>query len=346
MYRLILETTIMLEIITNYKQIDRNSWSKFVKHHPHGNVFQTPEMFAIYQRATNIQPYAIAAVKDGDIEGILVAQLICNGGKLAAWFTCRSIIIGGPLAKESDPTIIDELIKAYKAILPSKTIYSEIRPIYDSAQLFQQLSNKNWKRLGHYNIILPLNNDIDTLYNQMHKERKRNVQTAIKNGLICKEIFDPENIREIVFLIKKTYARKHVPISYLDMFEQVLKIIGDYAHFFACFTPNGKMIAGQLRLCYNEMVYAWFAGSDEEYLKLRPNDFLMWNVISWAKKENYTLFDFGGGGEPGVEYGVRDYKMKYGCEIYDYGRMQYLHRPMIYYIAQKAYKLYHKFLGK
>ena len=72
----------------------------------------------------------------------------------------------------------------------------------------------------------------------------------------------------------------------------------------------------------------------------------MWNAIVWAKEKGFQVFDFGGGGEPGVAYGVRDYKMKYGCEIYDYGRMLYTHRPITYHCAQWAYKFYHKIKGK
>lgn len=332
----------MREIITKYELIDKQSWSNFVKNHPLGNVFQTPEMFAVYQCAANIQPYVVAATCDGEVEGILVAQWMTNGGKLTAWITSRSIIMGGPLAKDNNSEIIEALLEAYKALVPIKTIYTEIRPVYNSTQIFNYLATKKWIRKGHYNIVLPLDKDVDTLYHQMHKERKRNVQTAIKNGLIFEQVTSLEKIQNIVALIRQTYARKHVPISYLDMFEKVLDILGNYAHFFACYAQDGKMIAGQLRLCYNEMVYAWFAGSDEQYFKMRPNDFLMWNVICWAHRNGYQLFDFGGGGEPGVEYGVRDYKMKYGCEIYDYGRMLYTHRPLTYHCAQLAYKLYHK----
>lgn len=332
----------MREIITKYELIDKQSWSNFVKNHPLGNVFQTPEMFAVYQCAANIQPYVVAATCDGEVEGILLAQWMTNWGKLAAWITSRSIIMGGPLAKDNNPEIIEALLEAYKALIPVKTIYTEIRPVYNSTQIFNYLATKKWMRKGHYNIVLPLDKEVDTLYHQMHKERKRNVQTAIKNGLTFEQVTSREKIQDIVALIRQTYARKHVPISYLDMFEKVLVILGDYAHFFACYASDGKMIAGQLRLCYNEMVYAWFAGSDETYFKQRPNDFLMWNVIAWAQGNGYQLFDFGGGGEPGVEYGVRDYKMKYGCEIYDYGRMLYTHRPITYHLAQLAYKFYHK----
>ena len=332
----------MQQIITQYELIDKQSWSNFVKDHPQGNVFQTPEMYLLYQHALNITPYIVAVVNNGQVEGILLAQWMSNGNKLAQWITSRSIISGGPLAKDNDPTIIDLLLKAYNKLLPVKTIYSEIRPIYDSAVLFQYLSTRRWIRKGHYNILLSLNKDEETLYNQMHKERKRNVQTAIKNGLTFQEVTMPEDIKNVVALIQQTYARKHVPISYLDMFDKVLDIMGDYAHFIACYTSDGKMIGGQVRLCYKEMIYAWFAGSDEAYFKQRPNDFLMWNAILWAKSKGYEVFDFGGGGEPGVEYGVRDYKMKYGCEIFDYGRMLYTHRPLIYFLAQTAYKLYHK----
>ena len=262
----------MQQIITQYELIDKQSWSNFVKDHPQGNVFQTPEMYLLYQHALNITPYIVAVVNNGQVEGILLSQWMSNGNKLAQWITSRSIISGGPLAKDNDPTIIDLLLKAYNKLLPVKTIYSEIRPIYDSAVLFQYLSTRKWTRKGHYNILLSLNKDEETLYNQMHKERKRNVQTAIKNGLTFQEVTMPKDIKNVVALIQQTYARKHVPISYLDMFDQVLDIMGDYAHFIACYTSDGKMIGGQVRLCYKEMIYAWFAGSDEDYFKQRPND--------------------------------------------------------------------------
>lgn len=336
----------MREIITKYELIDKQSWSNFVKSHPQGNVFQSPEMYELYLSASFIHPIVVASVCDGQVDGILVVQSLSSKNPCAAWLTSRCIIMGGPLALNKDKAIIDDLMTAYRSLIPLKTIYTEIRPIYDSAELFQHLSTRKWKRIGHYNILLPLDKSVDELYNQMHKERRRNVQTAIKNGLTFEEVSSPEKIKNVVALIKQTYLRKHVPISYLDMFEQVLSILGDYAHFFACYAQDGKMIAGQLRLCYNQLVYAWFAGSDEAYFKQRPNDFLMWNVIAWSQENGYQVFDFGGGGEPGVEYGVRDYKMKYGCEIYDYGRMLYTHRPITYFLAQKAYKLYHKLKGK
>ena len=322
------------------KDINRADWSAFVASHPQGNIFQTPEMYEVYACAEHVTPIAIAAVEDDEIVGILVSQYMTNGGALASWITARSIITGGPLARNNDPAIIQALMEAYKKLLPCKTIYSEIRPIYPVNDM------PGWKRVGHYNLVMRLEKTEEELFEQMHKERRRNVNQAIKAGLTFKELTTADEIQQVVALIEKTYRRKHVPIGYLNMFDKVQGILRDYAHFFGCYTAEGQMIAGQVRLCYGTLVYAWFAGSDEDYFKLRPNDFTMWNVIRWAREKGYKEFDFGGGGEPGKPYGVRDYKLKYGCEMYDYGRFIFAHRPITYWAAAKAYELYHKLKGK
>lgn len=328
--------------ILTYEEIDKAEWGEFVATHPKGNVFQTPEMYDVFAISDHIKPIVVAVIKDSQIVGILLAQYITNGNAIAAWVTARSIITGGPLARDNDRKIISVLFEAYKKQLPFKTIYSEIRPIYE----MNCMNGFGWARKGHYNLVLGVEKTKVELFEQMHKERRRNVNQAIKAGLTFRELEYPEEIHEVVRLIAQTYQRKHVPISYLNIFDKVRQLMHEYAHFFGCFTAEGQMIAGQVRLCYGDLVYAWFAGSDEKFFKLRPNDFLMWNVIVWAHEKGYKWFDFGGGGEPGVEYGVRDYKLKYGCEMYDYGRYTLVHRPLSFEFGTFAYKFYHKIKGK
>ena len=52
-----------------------------------------------------------------------------------------------------------------------------------------------------------------------------------------------------------------------------------YIRFFVV-CEGDTIIAGQVALCYKEMVYAWYTGSSEKSLKLRPNDLLMWSFIT------------------------------------------------------------------
>lgn len=332
--------------ILEYKDIDREEWGTFVTGHPKGNVFQTPEMYDVYSCTAHTKPLVVAISEGNEIVGLLLAQILTNGNALMSWLTARSIIIGGPLVKDDDPKVLEVLLREYRKKLPNKVIYSEIRPIYEIESISVPLKQNQWQREGHYNLVLSLEKTEDELFAQMHKERRRNVSQAIKAGLEFKELAEIVDIHQVVALIEKTYRRKHVPIGYLNMFDEVYKYMSEYAYFFGTYTTEGKMIAGEVRLCYGDLVYAWFAGSDEEYFKLRPNDFTMWNVIRWAREKGYKWFDFGGGGEPGKPYGVRDYKLKYGCEMYDYGRYVFKHRPLTYAFGKLAYGVYHKIKGK
>ncbi len=322
-------------------------WREFVAEHPLGTVFHTPEMWKVYGVTENVKPLAIAVEVEGHVVGVLLAQIMWNGGTIGKPLTGRSIITGGPLAIDNDEEVLEMLMEAYRERLPKWVVYSEIRPIYPIDELMNERVNelKRWKRVGHYNLVMRVDKSEEELWNGMHKERRRNVGQAEKAGLRFEEVTEAAGRREVVALLRKTYERKHVPMADDSLFARLTEIMPEFVRFFAAYKED-KMIAGQIRLGYKDLLYAWYAGSDEDYFKLRPNDFTMWNVIRWAHEKGYKEFDFGGGGEPGKAYGVRDYKLKYGCEMFDYGRYVWAHRPVTYWAAAKAYALYHRIKGK
>lgn len=334
------------KIIVN-EEINEALWREFVAEHPLGTVFHTPEMWKVYGVTENVKPLAIAVEVEGHVVGVLLAQIMWNGGTIGKPLTGRSIITGGPLAIDNDEEVLEMLMEAYRERLPKWVVYSEIRPIYDINELMNERVNelKRWKRVGHYNLVMRVDKSEEELWNGMHKERRRNVGQAEKAGLRFEEVTEAAGRREVVALLRKTYERKHVPMADDSLFARLTEIMPEYVRFFAAYKED-KMIAGQIRLGYKDLLYAWYAGNDEEYFKLRPNDFTMWNVIRWAREKGYKEFDFGGGGEPGKPYGVRDYKLKYGCEMFDYGRYVRAHRPVTYWAAAKAYGVYHKLKGK
>ena len=88
------------------KDIDRKEWSRFVKIHPKGNVFQTPEMYEVYMHTKHTTPLVVAIEENNEIVGIVLAQIITNGDSFTSLFTARSIIIGGPLIKEDRKTVL------------------------------------------------------------------------------------------------------------------------------------------------------------------------------------------------------------------------------------------------
>jgi lipid II:glycine glycyltransferase (peptidoglycan interpeptide bridge formation enzyme) len=105
-------------------------------------------------------------------------------------------------------------------------------------------------------------------------------------------------------------------------------------------TFEGKIIGFRFLLGYNGLLYDWYAGSLPEYKEKYPNDILPWEIMKWGISNGFKTFDFGGAGKPGINYGVRDYKMKFGGELVNFGRFEKVHKPFLLFIAKFAFTIW------
>ncbi len=338
-----LKTDSNYSIETNPLKIDKQSWVDFVQNHPNGNIFHTPEMYVVYLNTPKFSPLVLIATDKNDtVAGCLMSVIQREYSGLFGEFTTRSIIMGGPLTENNSTLIADALLRKYNEIIKSKAIYSQFRNLFDLT-VFENVFVKNGYHFDeHLDIFLDLTLSVADLEQNLHKERRRNIAKAEKEGLVFKQLNDLDEINAVIVLLKKTYDRAKVPMSYDELFVQSKKLLGEKVNFFGAYY-DGIMIAGQVRLCYNDTVYAWYSGSDANYLNKRPNDFLLWNVILWSKEHKFKVFDFGGAGTPNVPYGVRDYKLKFGGKLVEFGRYEIVHKSVLMIIGQWAYKLYKKF---
>ena len=330
-------------IESNPLKIDKQSWVDFVQNHPNGNIFHTPEMYVVYLNTPKFSPLVLIATDKNDtIVGCLMSVIQREYKGIIGEFTTRSIIMGGPLTENNSTLIADALLRKYNEIIKSKAIYSQFRNLFDLT-VFEGVFIKNGYHFEeHLDIILDLTLSVKELEDNLHKERRRNIAKAEKEGLVFRQLNELNEINDVILLLKKTYDRAKVPMSYDELFVQSRKILGEKVNYFGAYY-DGIMIAGQVRLCYKDTVYAWYSGSDANYLNKRPNDFLLWNVILWSKEHNFKVFDFGGAGTPNVPYGVRDYKLKFGGKLVEFGRYEIVHKSVLMIIGQWAYKLYKKF---
>ena len=262
-----------MKIVNNIKDIDKSKWNAFVEKHPRGTVFQSYEMFEVYQNTTHNQPIAVAVMEDGRVLGVLLAAFMWNGNAVSKLFTARSIINGGPLALDDDETVLKLLLRGYRKALPLCTIYSEIRPVFCMDSMGCILKGEGFIRKGHYSLILCLKQNLDGLFDAMHKKRKREIKKSIEFGLEFKELQTQEEKRQAVELIKQTYRRKNVPLAYSDVLTQLNDYLGDYVRYFGAYIED-RIIASKIDLCFNYVVYAWFAGSDEKFFSYYPNECL------------------------------------------------------------------------
>jgi len=325
---------------TQIQNIDKQAWNDFVMNHPNGNVFQLPGMYEMYRKTPKFTPVILIANDEKNrIVGCLMSVIHRDYNGLIGELTARSIIMGGPLAENNNSEVLDALLKNYNKIISLKAIYSQFRNLFAMNNYLIPFEKNGYRFDEHLDILIDLSQTKEELENQLHKERVRNIAKAEKEGLTFKVLTEKEDIHQVIMLLKKTYCRVKVPFSYEKLFFNSHIMLDENVKFFGAYWED-TMIAGQVRLCYKKTVYAWYAGSDSVYFQKRPNDFLLWNVILWSKENNYTVFDFGGAGKPTIPYGVRDYKLKFGGELVNYGRYEKEHKIILMYLGRFAFKLY------
>ena len=66
-------------------------------------------------------------------------------------------------------------------------------------------------------------------------------------------------------------------------------------------------------------------------------------LIDYATKNNFQMFDFLGAGSPNKNYGVREFKSKFGGELLNHGRFIRINKKYLYKIEYLIYS--RKFLS-
>jgi lipid II:glycine glycyltransferase (peptidoglycan interpeptide bridge formation enzyme) len=91
-------------------------------------------------------------------------------------------------------------------------------------------------------------------------------------------------------------------------------------------------------------VYAWLAcGDDYNYKSLSPSVMVNYAGVSCAAREGMPRFDFMGAGKPDDGgYGVRDFKLKFGGELVEYGRYVHVCNRLLFGIGKMAVKVLKK----
>ena len=64
-----------------------------------------------------------------------------------------------------------------------------------------------------------------------------------------------------------------------------------------------------------------------------------WAAIEYGARNGLSYFDFMGAGSPDSDYGVREFKSKFGGKLVNYGRFLRINHPVLYQIGKIGLKL-------
>jgi len=247
------------EVLTELRRIDRKKWSEFVYDHPYGNIFQTPEMFEVYQNTKNYEPVFLAVVNEKDeILGTLLAVIQKEYSGLLGNFTARSIIWGGPLIKDNETEIYEILLKEYNQSIKGKAIYSQFRNFWKQGDNIRIFDKYGLKYEEHLNITIDLILDKNLLWKNLAKSRREGVRKAQRNNLIFGFTNSKEIIPTFYNLLSKTYKHAKLPYPKIDFFYSLHKKFSSNSLKFFTLCKDNEVIIILAALIFNKCLYAFF----------------------------------------------------------------------------------------
>ena len=189
-------------------------------------------------------------------------------------------------------------------------------------------------------IIIGLSQSFDELKQGIHKSRLSNAAKSMRKGAVTRELVNISDIDEGYRLVRQTYKRIGLPSPQITLFRGVMdtlspmEMVRCYGMFY-----DEDMIGFRMVLIYKGTMHDYYAGSKSEHSNKYPNDVLILKVLKMGCESDCNRFVFGGAGKPGVPYGVRDHKLKFGGTLVEYGRYVGINNGLLYRLGSAVVKM-------
>jgi lipid II:glycine glycyltransferase (peptidoglycan interpeptide bridge formation enzyme) len=320
-------------------EANSENWKDFVQSHPNGNFFQSFHFISFITGIKGYQPVTLFALNtENSIEGLLCCVIQKEGKGLKAYFSSRLIVWGGPLVTNNNAEIASLLIDYLTKHYSKNCVYIEFRNSFDLASFQSIFAEYHFNFKPHLNCIVKTDS-LPLIKKRISESKLRQIKTTLKNGVIISEPQSEIEIQKFYSLLEKLYREKvKKPIPPLSFF---LKFYHSEKLGKTFLIKKGNMVLGGIvcPIFKNKIIYEWYICSNSNLENIYPGVLATWAPIEYAANNGFDMFDFMGAGSPDKDYGVRDFKLKFGGELVDYGRYLCVNKPLFYNVGKIGLKI-------
>ncbi|WP_282088432.1 lipid II:glycine glycyltransferase FemX [Aquimarina algiphila] len=325
-----------LTIHNSLNLLNTEQWKALLENNS-ASFFQTTEALHFFD-TIGFETFAFAIEYDTKITAF-VSGIIQKEKGIKSHFSRRAIIFGGPiLSADVEEHHITTLFKTVIKHLKNKVIYIESRNLNDYSHYKETLEKIGFEYHPHLNFQVVCETE-EQVKKKMSSSKLRQVKKSIKEGAEVREANHQSEIEEyytILFNLYKTKVKTPLPALhfFITLWSQRV------AKFLLVFYKN-EVIGGIIFPVFQDkVIYEWYVcGKDGTYKNIYPSILATWSAIQYACNNNIKRFDFMGAGKPNENYGVREFKSKFGGDLVEHGRFIYVANPFLYSLGKKAVKV-------
>ncbi len=320
----------MLLIQNNNLQL--NKWEKLLSNSTYASPFQTPQFYNFCNSIDKLLSADVFAIEKNNKFLSLVVITIQKEKGIKESFSQRGIIYGGPLLLSNETESLSLLLESINSYYKKKLVYIESRNFFDYAEYKIQFQQHSFKYIPWLNFHLDTS-DIDVMQKNMSNSRLRQVKKAIKNGVSWKVADDVNDIHTFYNILADLYKNKiKKPLFVRDFFIQQFE--QKFSKFLLVYYQK-KVIGGILcPIIEKKAIYEFYiCGLDQEYKNQYPSVMATWAAMKYANQNGIPLLDFMGAGNPNKDYGVREFKSRFGGKQVEHGRYIKILNPFLYRVG-------------
>jgi CelD/BcsL family acetyltransferase involved in cellulose biosynthesis len=156
-----------------------------------------------------------------------------------------------------------------------------------------------------------LSEDVEAVYQQIHKMHRRNVRIAENEGVRIEWGTEQRHAHDYYALHLHTRRRQGVPIQPRRFFDQIAELLQQGLGFILLAHHEGHCVAGAVFLHWRDTLTYKYGASLPDNRKLRPNNLVMWTAIRWGCQHGFRVFDLGRTDTSNL--GLREFKTRWGA---------------------------------
>jgi hypothetical protein len=240
---------------------------------------------------------------------------------------------GGPLSQVENEHLSDDLWKGFYTELSAfcrdnhvVSEFSRLHPIFTNADMVSRYSQGSVEKKGSI-VYFDLTESEEEILAGMSRQRRSSVLKGLRNqNFQLRSTLDKETIFQFWEMYTKTMERREADQRFLfprTFFEHAAQILGDHLRL-CCVNYQNQLVSASLILRYGGICYDWLAGSDSQFLGLRPNDLGMYYAALEAKKAGDRFLVIGGG-RSGDSDSLFEYKSRFSGKFKEFSVYTKIH---------------------
>ncbi|RIK23486.1 MAG: hypothetical protein DCC51_03445 [Anaerolineae bacterium] len=330
------------------RDLEPDLWREFLHDNPQAGIFHTPEMFTVFARTSGYKPGLWAVLDAGGCPVALFTpvRIALMSGPMGL-LTSRAVAYGGVACRcgREEQAALNLLLEAYDRERSGSVLFTELRNAAPAGCLQSTLDANGYRHEDHLNFYIDLTQPETALWGNIRSNARRNVRKAETMGVTVDEITKPDGLGSVYDVLRAVYKRLQVPLPDASLFISAFQTLYPLDMMRVLVARMDNVSIGVLTLLIHQGVMTyWYTGTLREFSTFRPADLLVWRALKLGADSGCRMFDFGGGGRPDEEYGVRDFKAKFGGKLVNYGRNTCVHAPRRLSFSRRGYQLVRQFL--